>query len=171
MLKMSIIFINIPSSMLFMMYQPTDRKNKPLSYTTTPQTAHKLYFWWYKKCKNSDFGIVSYLQEVFPPHSKFLILLIGLLLVSKPDIEHGKPLFCMTGTSKNCIFLKNSYYETEKFHFLILGHRDLSRSGPYYGFIYSHISTNYHVGMSPKVPSLGLIKVEIDFFFHFGENA
>jgi len=91
-------------------------------------------------------------------------LLIVVVLVSKPDIEHGKPLECIDGTSKIGIFAKNPYYELQKVTFLILGHRDLSRSGPYYGFLYSLISTNYHVDMSPRVPSLGLIQLENRFF-------
>jgi len=91
-------------------------------------------------------------------------LLIGLFLVSKPDIEHGKPLDCILWASKNCKIAKNPYSELQKVTFLILGHRDLSRSGPYYGFLYSLISTNYHVGMSPRVPALGLIQLENRFF-------
>ena len=149
MLKMSIIFVNTPSSMLFMMYQHTGRKNKPWSYTTIPQTAHKLHFWWYKKCKNSDFGIVSYLQEVFPPHSKCLILLIILLLVSKSNIEHGKPLFCIPGTQKNAKNRKKPYEKPGKTNFLIFGPIDVDGPGPYLGFLYSYIRSTFGISFNP----------------------
>ena len=95
MIKISIIFVNTPSSMLFMMYQHKSCKNKPLSYTTTPQTAHKQYFWLYKKCKNSDFGVVLCYQEEDVPRNKCLLLLRVLLLVGKHSIDHWNLLFHM----------------------------------------------------------------------------
>ena len=91
-------------------------------------------------------------------------MLIVLLLVDKHDIDHRNLLFRTHGAKKNGLEAKNPYYEAQKVTFLILGHRDLSRSGPYYGFLYSLISTNYHVGMSPSVPALGLIQLENRFF-------
>ena len=44
--------------------------------------------------------------------------------------------------------------------FLILGHRAVRASWPYFGFLDSPISTNYRVGISPKAPTLGLVKLE-----------
>ena len=39
MIKMSIIFVNTPSSMVFMMGKRIGCKNQPCSYTRTPKTA------------------------------------------------------------------------------------------------------------------------------------
>ena len=102
--------------MLFMMYQPIDRNNKPLSYT--PQTAHKLYFWWYKKCKNSDFRVVLCSQDESLPQSKCLLLLRVLLLVGKNDIYHWNPIISYVWALKNVIFKKSLLKEAKKSIFL-----------------------------------------------------
>ena len=150
MLKMSIIFVNTPSSMLFMMYQHKSCKNKPLSYTTTPQTAHKQYFWLYKKCKNSDFGVVLCYQEEDVPRNKCLLLLRILPLVSKHNIDYWNLLSHKPRAFKTGFFAKNPYLKRPKIDFLIFGHEDLSRYPRYYGCLYIPISYLAALNMTPK---------------------
>src|SRR6185436_11279888 len=54
--------------------------------------------------------------------------------------------------------------EARRLSFCVLVHRGVRGSRPYFGFLYSLISTNYHIHTSPKVPYLGLIKLENRLF-------
>ena len=54
--------------------------------------------------------------------------------------------------------------EARRLSFCVLVHRGVRGSRPYFGFLYSLISTNYHIGIDPKVSYLGLIGLEIRFF-------
>ena len=96
MIKMSIIFVNVPSYVVFTATECIVYKMKAFSHARTFKTARKLHFGPQKNCIHSDFGMTLHHRYGILTSRTCLFLLSVPLLVSKCNMLHflsyGKPL-------------------------------------------------------------------------------